>query len=221
MSTGSLNDWIESQWDIISRNVRAVKDKPFFHISTNPNLKEMQPRVPRRTVEGEDLTVPRICGCETIDGCIYGFQSMYASIRDSVSFDGTKWSKVDYPIYTIYQLPVEDIIRPSNKLVPNSVLTKELWIVGNSMESQFVSPVKVGCLLPIRSTEMTTKKGKEIRTTFLIRTNTDIKLGDDKLSAGFYKFSITGDMVPSSKDKVTKPYGVKEVSATDWKYYSS
>lgn len=79
----------------------------------------MQPKVPKFKTQREDNTVPRICCCTSIPGCIHAINNIPELIDISKTLD----------LYA-YEANVDAkyIIQPSDKLLPDVWITGEMWV---------------------------------------------------------------------------------------------
>lgn len=79
----------------------------------------MQPMVPKFKTQGEDSTVPRICCCTSIPGCIHAITNIPELIDVAERLD----------LYA-YEANVDAkyIVQPSDKLLPDVWLTGEMWV---------------------------------------------------------------------------------------------
>lgn len=209
-----LSTWIGKQNPTTAKSMTPIKDVDFLHISTNSNLKNMIPRIGNRQLKGEDRTIPRICGCESIRGCILGHSAVYHMVRDGSTFDGVEWSDGEVPMFHIYRANVEEVVRPTKRLVPDVVITKELWVVPFAPEACNLSPEKVGMLLPIETSEVTTLGTQSIKNTFYLYCRVSLKLDDDYLEPGYYSFTMDGDLTPYPNPG--KPHSLKPITKSDW-----
>lgn len=103
----------------------------YYHLSTNPELTELTPRVPECAVGiNEDITTARICFAPTIEGCLSALQTL----------DG---------YFYVYCITDEDktieIYHPASEEVCDQKITGEVWVL---------KPVKVTCIGKIHSTDL-------------------------------------------------------------------
>ncbi len=210
-----LTTWIRSQNPKVAKSMTPIKDVDFLHISTNGNLRSMVPRIGQRQLKDEDRTIPRICGCESIKGCILGHSAVYHMVTNGESFDGNAWHEGEVPVFHIYRANVEELVRPTKKLVPDVTVTRELWVVPYSPESCNLKPEKVGMLLPIRTEEVTEMGTKRIVNSFYLYCRVAIQLDDSYLEPGYYSFNMDGDLTPYPVPG--KPYGLTVISVGEWK----
>ena len=100
----------------------------FYHISENPNLSVLLPRIPQSAyVPGEDDTTKRVCVSDSIDGCITAIQPY--------SFPQK------YYAYT----PIDSnpsIYVPSIDDVYDVKFTGEVWIL-NNVEIKLIGAIEV------------------------------------------------------------------------------
>ncbi|AQT28113.1 hypothetical protein pVa21_172 [Vibrio phage pVa-21] len=210
-----LTTWIGNQNPKVAKSMTPIKDVDFLHISTNGNLRNMVPRIGHRQLKDEDRTIPRICGCENIKGCILGHSAVYHMITNGESFDGSTWHDGEVPVFHIYRANVDEFVRPTKKLVPDVTVTKEIWVVPFAPETCNLKPEKVGMLLPIRTEEVTEMGSKRIVNSFYLYCRVALQLDDSYLEAGYYSFSMDGDLTPYPYPG--KPYNVQSISNGEWK----
>ena len=120
---------------------------PLFHVSADPNLHWLYPRLPKQltTTEAqnamlEDLKTPRICFAETIEGCILGIQ-----INQNQVFIIPKVNYVDWYVHSPLNLTVSDT-------VSNIELIKQLKVFDAHITGEWwvINPVQVKKLYKIR-----------------------------------------------------------------------
>lgn len=205
-----LETWLNRQAPDTKKSLTPLRiaDRDFLHISSNPTLGDMRPRVGERQLEGEDRTIPRICGSETVVGCIYGHSSIHHSSID----DTEEYSPVT--VFHLYRLDAEEIVRPSKRLVPDVVMTKELWIVPYCPQTCKIKPSKVALLMPVKIVRTTESGVTSIVNHFYLSVRTPIKLHEKVLEPGYYSFSLSGDLTPIKG--VSEPENFKTIAQTDW-----
>lgn len=102
----------------------------FYHVSLvedNLSAKAFVPRVPNRSMDDEDTSIPRICVAEEISGCLKAFP-------DKVSFALCK-DLMDAAYLFVYKIDLtkigcENILywNQIKDMVPDASSTKEAWI---------------------------------------------------------------------------------------------
>ena len=84
-----------------------------YHLSSDANLKLLTPKIPNGAVpEYEEMTTPRVCFSDTIEGCLSAVQ-----IGDGQLY-----------VYTPVDEDIDYYI-PSNSEVYDAFLTGEVWIL--------------------------------------------------------------------------------------------
>lgn len=112
------------------------KNDGVYHISKSSDIEEFIPMVSNRTLKEEDRSVPRICACWHLVGCIAGYSSTFSDFHNETEgFEGG---------YYIYELPVTDVVVPHKKLVPDAPTTDEVWVIGHDSKHRSVPPKIVG-----------------------------------------------------------------------------
>ena len=112
------------------RKVITRNKKRLFHISENPNIGSLDPRVPRNFLVDkgyEDSETQRVCFASTIDGCL---RAMSANIKGKTFY--------------VYN-PEEDqeVYIPTKEEVPDCRATGEVWVL-NHVRLNRIGEIKVG-----------------------------------------------------------------------------
>lgn len=112
------------------RKVITRDKKRLFHISENPNISSLDPRVPRNFLVDkgyEDSKTQRVCFASTIDGCL---RAMSANIKGKTFY--------------VYN-PEEDqeVYIPTKEEVPDCRATGEVWVL-NHVRLNRIGEIKVG-----------------------------------------------------------------------------
>lgn len=119
------------------------EDLPFkdvYHISTNPNIPTFIPMVSSRTIEGEDVRVPRICVGISLITCFFGY-GQRAFLWDDFYEDDPKGSS-----WTIYGFDFKLAVRPLPRLLPGQRDTKEHWLISYGPETAEYKSTKLGTI---------------------------------------------------------------------------
>lgn len=216
---GKIDKWVANQLPDIRAQLEVVSGVDFLHISTDAKIKKMRPRIGERQMKMEDRTIPRICGSETLVGCILGHAGVRVYFLDAL-FKGQsdKWKN---GVFTIYRARIDEFVRPGKKLVADAKLTKELWIVPYAPESYEVDVEPIGQLF-LHSTEDRVELGENvIGNTFYLSTYDDVILDDgvSKLGVGFYRFDLGGPLglnEYSTKKDVPNANNIAPISKAEW-----
>lgn len=118
---------------IVPDNVDILRnyDGPAYFISTDSNLRNLKPRVPKNffTENGyEDSETSRVSFAPSIDKCLAGL---------SQNVEGKSYS-----VYEPADISRQFVCKPNEKAVPDSAITDELWIL-NSVKLRKVGTIKV------------------------------------------------------------------------------
>lgn len=129
--------------DRVTTHMRPVEkdDLPFkdvYHISTNPNIPVFIPMVSARTIEGEDVRVPRICVGISLITCFFGYGKR-AFLWDDFYSEDPKDSS-----WTIYGFDFKLAVRPLPRLLPGQKDTKEHWLISYSPDTAEYKSTKLG-----------------------------------------------------------------------------
>ena len=109
-----------------------------FHMSTDPKIKRFIPMVSRRTMHTENRNVPRISVAPHLGGAILGYSAMDMDFFNLHQRDGFRGGWYLYAFEFTYGLA------PKKKVLPDSGLTDELWLVPYSPEHWEYTPIKSG-----------------------------------------------------------------------------
>lgn len=100
-----------------------------YHISfdtAEPLEKEFTPKIPVNTIAGEDETIPRICLCDSIEGCINAAEDRLWKFEDEDIATIIVWEKE-------FTLPNDRLIGwqklYEDNLVPDAIFTHEYWFL--------------------------------------------------------------------------------------------
>lgn len=227
----SMKRFLENTHRSISSKVKIITpdqlDAPcYLHISVNPSIRKFIPFVSRRTMEDENITLPRISVSTTIIGCIHGYASAFydfidlSTVNDSDNKDNHNRSyKGGYYIYAFE--PVISL-KPTRQLVDDVLFTDEHWLVAFDKDHLEYKASVVGKLF-IYEMILQPHTGKIIRNNirgdaeFYIETNREINLGYKyTLKPGYYR--IKGPLF-NERDynyKHAKIYDVKMISKSEY-----
>lgn len=211
-----LTTWIKNQNPHAAKGMTAVKDVDCLHISTNPRLGKISPRVGNRQMKTEDRTIPRICCAETLLGCIYGHSAVRSVSNTQRDFNGDEWVDSTMPLFHIYRFNVEEVVRPSKKLVPDAVRTKELWIVPHSPETCLVNPERMGQMLMKQSLDIHVGKTRFMKNTFVLRVIVPFTLDDEVLQPGCYQFDLHGNLSLEHGGTQSKVEKLKSITLAEY-----
>lgn len=106
-----------------------------FHISANPDLKVMTPMIPKRTLNSEDATFPRVCVSSSWLGCVYGHS---ATLLD---YEGKSPPRDWLGGYVIFRTPFKYALRPHTSLLSDVNISDEHWLfdLGDDVQSTFAT----------------------------------------------------------------------------------
>lgn len=208
-----IDTWLNNQLPDIKRNLTVEKGLDFLHISTSPTIKKMRPRIGDRQMKKEDRTIPRICGSETLIGCIYGHSGIHRQSMDA-GFGEFDWDGT----ITIYKLNADNFVRPADALVPDASKTKELWIVPYSPETYEVTTRRVGKMIVAHATEEILAGEVIEKNLFYLQVSEPLIVEDEEFVKGLYSFRLDGALFLTS-DKKSKPnsiYDVRTIAPDLW-----
>lgn len=106
-----------------------------FHVSENPKLKILKPRIPNNilTNEGyEDNTIPRVCFSKSIDQCLMATGKL---LEEKILY---VYEPKEYSVLNI----LENYELIKNNLVPDAKYTGELWVL-NEVKIKLLGEIKI------------------------------------------------------------------------------
>ena len=185
-----------------------------MHISTNPNLKPMVPRIGERQSKSEDRTIPRVCVCNALIDCMNGYQAIN---HDYLENSPLPKKNTDFRGgWYIYHIPFTYALLPDKSLVGDQELTNEYWLVSYSDDTKSYNPERIGKFF-LTALEKQYRDDKSIyNLTLYIENDRDIYLYKDIiLSSGKHKALYTY----SEKDRIWSVENVDYTTITDKEYY--
>jgi len=141
----TIEEYLETQIPKVRRNASIVSkhelDQDFMlHIAKKPK-RHYYPRISKRQMDGEDMSVPRITVSDSLVGCIIGYSSMphdFFSVKNS----GLIITKIDF----------DYALKPNSKLVPDVGRSNEHWLVTYSKDTAKYKVVPIGKIFIHRAT---------------------------------------------------------------------
>ena len=141
----------EKNVNIVKSEKKLYQDTPNYYRFEFEFLGETMQRVPSypyNRVHGEDLTIPRICVCETIYGCIAALQLPWNSFVDPKTGKTDIEKSIDFNVrgkaINIYLYRFDpkldssySIVTPTVDAVPDSFITGEKWIIDSTEALRF------------------------------------------------------------------------------------
>lgn len=158
-----LTQWLETVSEKVRKNVTVVTPEEvgqdyFLHMSTDTGIKKFIPHIGRRQAYSEDRSVPRITVAPTLLGCFigyakadYDFQNLpHVKKADEKGYRGG---------WKIYALPFEAALKPTARMVYDSRVSDEHWMVSYSRETNEYIPETAGKMF-YRSIRLVSRTGK-------------------------------------------------------------
>lgn len=167
----------------------------------------------------EDRTTPRICAGSNLLGCIIGYARMFLDFLNTKPSNDNKDRDAYKGGYVIYSIDFNACLKPNNKLVYDSSISGEHWLVTYNEDTIKYRPKPIGKML-VRSIRQTATENDypivDIELLIAIDTDIDVPFNTARsLKKGYY--SITGPYVFHIRNhKVDKPYDITEISKTEW-----
>lgn len=144
-----LNTWHEKASEKIRLASKIVTPADYpspylFHISKNPKIEEFIPVIGRRQMEMEDRTVPRVCVCPYLIGCMIGYTDIEKDFFLNRRVDQAKSKAPFLGGWKIYAFEYEAAIKPTSKLVEDSRRSDECWLTTYNEATQVYQGKIVG-----------------------------------------------------------------------------
>lgn len=165
----------------------------FLHISRNPNIKSMIPRISERQMKREDRTIPRVVGAPTLLGCICGYATM---LDDQGGFKkATRTNDVWLNGYYIYEVDYDWRFKPNDKLVPDQSVSDETWLLNYNQDNKEYKPKHIGKFFITQIVQDFTKSKSRSNYTsrvhLYIQIDREVSLSENiKLGKGYWEVSI-------------------------------
>lgn len=158
-----LETSLDSVSEKVRRNVTVVTPTDLdcgylLHISSDTNIRSFVPLIGRRQAPSEDRTVPRVCVCPHLLGCILGYSQAVDDFHAGTTADakGKLESKGGWKIYGFHY---EAALKPNSKLVYDALATDELWLTAYNPTTAEYKPVEMGKAF-VRSIRYVARSGK-------------------------------------------------------------
>ena len=190
-------------------------NRPLYHVSMNPNVRIFSPKVSSRTLSSEDRSVPRVSTATSLIGCLNGYQSLFTDMagRARKNFTG---------LYTVYELPYQYAVKPSEKLLADVETSDEYWLVSWKKETYSIRPNTV-CEFTIPQVQTTYgSDGEDQRVTMFLKVLGEslYLTHDTKLVKGYYEITLRNynyDYPLENNNKIE----VKEITENDYNKVTS
>lgn len=148
--------------------------KNLYHISLNDKIRTFIPQVSARTIEKEDVRLPRVCTAGNLLACLLGYGAMW---RDYYNEKNDGWF--------IYGFDFELAFKPNKRLLPDQKETDELWLITYSKDTVEYKPNRLGTLKLVQYHSMKHKSGWVYRLGFLVDCKAPVWITDKvELPAG-------------------------------------
>lgn len=125
--------------ETVGKSMRVVAstgpDDYLYHISQDFELTKLEPRVPRRALENENFSIPRICVAPTVTGCIRGYT------KDVADFVNYSSAEKQAGRWALYGIPFRLSVCPAGSLLPDVKTSDERWLVTYDENTVTYEPV--------------------------------------------------------------------------------
>lgn len=230
MST-PLDDWLHTVHPDVRKYLKVSHTQDTgrcLHIDLNP-IKAFTPMISHRQNPKEDRTVPRVCIANSLMGCIGGYASVfynYLNHKPGTKL-GTKAESYRGGMF-IHAIDTEWVVEADNKLVGDSRITGEKWLVGWDEEHLSYPATEIGKFFIKRMVSETIRGGDlAANFTMYLEYHDDsqaLELGNGvSVEAGYYELQVlvkadlesvhTGYFFLSEKNS---PVKVKSISKEEY-----
>lgn len=184
--------WIKRQPQFILDNLRiSDREHKVYHISMDPRLGTLTPRIAHSQSMSEDRTVPRICVSLSLADAIFGYGRFLSASIDGGGKNEKTGANRD-PIFHIYSKRVDGLVFPNDKLCGDASISNEAWLVADKAENTQVKMSKLGEFFLAQSrSEYGVEENDS--TVIMLQVNEAAKVHlevDIVLSAGWYKCKV-------------------------------
>lgn len=197
-------DTLELLQDKVKKNCKVVtpdnlgKTNNLLHIAKQ-KFKILTPNISKRSAPSEDNTIPRIHTSDCILGCILGYAQTVSDIGNADKKD--KYNPGDFlGGYYIYSIPFKYALAPNTKLVYDSNVTNEKWLITYDQETITYQANIIGkIVVDYSKAEVVDKDFAVIKNYFCIQISEPFYLSrqnkisgtkDIYLEPGFYSFCV-------------------------------
>lgn len=154
-----MEEWLIAASEKVRRNVAVVTPASLgqdylLHISSNTQLRKFVPMIGHRQSNMEDRTMPRICVCPTVLGCMIGYAKAEHDFNEGVADGKTGWKGG----WKIYAFPFDVALRPNKRLVYDADTSDEMWLTTYNRDTAEYIPEAAGKMF-YRAVRMTGQSG--------------------------------------------------------------
>lgn len=183
-------EWLkrQSQFFLDNSEVSDITRK-VYHISLDPVLKSLTPRIAHSQTDSEDRSVPRICASLSVADAIYGYGRLLSASFSGGHGNETTRANKD-PVFHIYSKTVNGCIFPKEALCGDAVQSGEVWLVADKAANTSVTFNKEGEFFISNTSYSYGVDAKEPLTEVLIQVRKEGRVHLEKdvvLQAGWYK----------------------------------
>lgn len=138
----------------VSKHLKPVpradlETQTLYHVSLNHEIPVFIPQVSARTVENEDVRVPRICTATNLLGCLVGYSAMWGDYYNKQNKEG----------WAVYEFDFELAVRPTETLLPDRNETGEYWLITYNKETREYRPKIQGNIFLVAYASQKLKSG--------------------------------------------------------------
>lgn len=178
--------------------------KHIYHLSTNPEIPVFIPQVSARTVDGEDVRVPRVCTACDLLACLLGYGGMWGDYYNSDKKKSSTW--------TIYEFSSELAFKPKKELLPDQEETNEYWLITYNQNTREYKPKVIGSLTLVAYASARVGKSFKYSLGFVVNAEKPLWLHETvEVQPGKWFFNVSGWQSVTDYDKLkTVPQSIDD-----------
>lgn len=191
--------------DKVSKNMSPVlreqlPTKNLYHISNNAKIPVFIPQVSARTLDKEDVRVPRICTAGYLLACILGYGGMW---NDFYNGKNKGWF--------IYGFDFDLAVRPNKRLLPDQKETGEYWLITYNKETTEYKPIRYGTLSLVQYNSVKVRNSWQFKLCLVLDTSKPVWVSEKiEVPAGKHMVIVerwrnNGEAVLSDLEVSTQP----------------
>jgi hypothetical protein len=217
-----MNDYFMLQSKLVQNNSEVLSYQDvgqdfLLHIDKKmPSV--FVPQMPRSAASSEDNTTARITVCDTLIGCLIGYNRADTDFLNAAT--RVKAKDAFRGGYEICELPFMHCIKPNRKLVFDALESGELWLVPYHKTTLQVKPKKIGEMFvaSVLLNAQTSNEPSSLTTMYVFHEkSTPIKLSETiTLEPGYYKVEMFFDGHSGRDHRVSKDFKAISISKEDY-----
>lgn len=211
--------WLNKQSPFFLENSRISDiSRKVYHVTLDPALKELSPRIAHSQSYSEDRSVPRICVSLSVADAIMGYgRLLSASFNGGADNEKTRSNKD--PVFHIYSKVVDGLVFPNKALCGDAEITGEAWLVADKPANTSVLMDKCGEFFISKANWAYGVNAELPATEVMIQINAGSKVHLEKdtvLKSGWYKATINDHLNGLSAEDKRESFKFVNVSRDEY-----